>query len=92
MINKKHKKMLGYLAGSLTSFAFIPQVLKVHRTDSTDGLSLKTLIIFFLGQIGWMLYGYVKGAKPTMIFSILTAVLYAYLIKEKIRHKKEGKK
>jgi MtN3 and saliva related transmembrane protein len=77
-------KYLGYVAGSLTAFAFIPEVIKIHKSNNTKGLSLQTLMLFFIGQIFWIVYGHIKHQEPVMIFAIITATLYVYLIAKKI--------
>lgn len=85
MVDKKsfgkfEKKTSGYLAGALTSFAFLPQVIDVYKKKSTKGLSFYTLIIFFVGQILWIVHGlYFKDYSIT-IFALITGILYIFLI------------
>jgi MtN3 and saliva related transmembrane protein len=80
-------KNIGYLAGSCTSLAFIPQVYKVYKTKEAKGLSLTTLIIFFIGQLAWIIHGYLTNDIPILIFAKITAVLYIYLIYAKLKYK-----
>ena len=77
--------MLGYIAGTFTSVAFIPQVYEVYKKQSTKDLSLTTLIMFLIGQFGWILFGMLnKNDFPIELFAIITAVLYIYLIYKKV--------
>ena len=48
---------IGYLAASLTTAAFLPQVLKIWRSHSTKNLSLPMVIILVVGIALWLIYG-----------------------------------
>jgi MtN3 and saliva related transmembrane protein len=48
---------LGLLAGTLTTIAFVPQVLKTWRTRSTHDISLQMFAIFVTGVSIWMSTG-----------------------------------
>ncbi len=50
-------KLIGLTAAALTSFAFIPQVIKMYRFKSAQDISLITLIQFSLGSGFWIAYG-----------------------------------
>lgn len=51
-----------YLIGTggalLTTFGFVPQIIKMHRTKSARDISPVTLLQFSAGTILWALYGY----------------------------------
>lgn len=49
--------LLGLAAGFLTMFGFVPQILKIYRTESVKDVSLPMLIQFFIGIFLWLLYG-----------------------------------
>ena len=81
----KFIRKLGFASGTLTSIAFVPQVYQVYKKNSTKDLSFATLIMFFIGQIGWIIYGNMNpNSFPIKLFGILTAILYVYLIYKKI--------
>ena len=42
-------ELIGFAAAFLTTIAFIPQVFQVWKTNSVEGLSLTTYIIFVIG-------------------------------------------
>ena len=48
---------IGYAAAMLTTFAFIPQVVKSWRSRSTGDLSSTMLVVFTAGIVLWLLYG-----------------------------------
>lgn len=80
------ESMLGYIAGTLTSLAFIPQVIKVYKTKNTKALSLVTIILFFIGQILWALHGKFSNDFAVLIFACITGILYIYLIYAKLKY------
>ncbi len=59
--------LLGYAAGSLTTLAFVPQVVRTLRTRSAKDLSWGMLLIFILGVIFWLAYGFALGSWPIIL-------------------------
>lgn len=49
--------ILGYAAGALTAFTFLPQVLKTWKEKSAKDVSLYMFIIAFVNEIMWLIYG-----------------------------------
>lgn len=49
--------IIGIAASSLTTFGFVPQIMKMHKTKSAKDVSLATLLQFGAGTILWALYG-----------------------------------
>ncbi|VVB72260.1 Sugar efflux transporter for intercellular exchange [uncultured archaeon] len=50
-------ELVGSGAAVLTMFGFVPQILKIHRTESVADVSLFMLLQFFVGIFLWLLYG-----------------------------------
>ena len=84
-ISKKTNNIIGFIAGSFTAFAFIPQVWDVYKTKNTKALSLLTLIIFFIGQLLWITHGFYGKDDSILVFACITAVLYIFLIYAKLK-------
>jgi hypothetical protein len=38
-----------------------------------------TIIIFFIGQILWLTYGFLKNDKAVLIPAIISTILYIYI-------------
>jgi len=62
--------LVGFLAGTLTTIAFIPQLIKVWTTRSTKDISLATFIIFCFGLASWLAYGVLLGSLPLILANI----------------------
>ncbi len=67
--------ILGYVAATLTTLSFLPQVIKVWQTRSTKDLSLTTLIALNVGIFLWLIYGLVLGAMPVIVANGVTLIL-----------------
>ncbi len=53
--------LLGTLAAVLTTFGFVPQIIKMRKTRSSKDVSLGTLYQFSAGVILWTFYGFHLG-------------------------------
>ena len=76
---------LGAIAGLLTTLAFVPQVLKTHRTGSAADFSLPMLAMFVGGVALWLAYGVWKGAPSVIAANAVTLVLAGYILRVKLR-------
>ena len=77
---------LGLLAGSLTTIAFLPQVIRTWRTRSTADISLVMFLILCTGIALWLVYGLIRGDWPVIIANGFTLVLASTILIFKIRH------
>ena len=77
--------VIGIIAAVLTTVSFLPQAIKVFRTKKTKDLSLLMLIAFFLGQIGWFIYGFFSSNNQIIYSSSITGLLTLYIVIMKIR-------
>jgi MtN3 and saliva related transmembrane protein len=77
---------LGLLAGTLTTVAFLPQVIHTWRTKSTKDLSLPMLISFTAGVLCWLLYGIWIGSMPILITNAVTFLLAGANLILKLRY------
>jgi MtN3 and saliva related transmembrane protein len=79
--------LLGMIAGSLTTIAFVPQVVKTWRSKSTHDISYGMFILFSLGLLLWLAYGIVIDALPIIVSNSVTLVLASIILGLKFRYK-----
>lgn len=79
--------LVGMLAGTLTTIAFLPQVLKTWKTRSASDLSLGMFSLFTVGIALWLIYGLWLGALPLILTNAITLVLAGTLLYFKLRFK-----
>lgn len=83
------KDYLGYVAATLTTIAFVPQVFKIYREKSAKSLSLKTFYIFTAGIFFWFIYGIALGSAPMIIANGVTVSLSIIILVLKYKYDKQ---
>lgn len=78
--------MLGMIAGTLTTIAFIPQVVKTWRTKSTHDISYGMFVLFSIGLLTWLVYGLMIDSLPIIISNVVTLVLALVILGLKFRY------
>jgi MtN3 and saliva related transmembrane protein len=77
--------IIGLLAGSLSTYSFVPQVLKCWRLSDTGAISKRMFSVRAFGLVLWTVYGFAVGSVPVLVFSALSLVLSATILMLKIR-------
>jgi len=81
----------GYLAGSCTTLAVIPQIYKAWKTNEAENVSLNMYLVLLTGLGFWVVYGVGINDHPIIIFNGIAFFLNSfmvYLILKKGRRKK----
>ncbi|MFD2563230.1 SemiSWEET family sugar transporter [Aquimarina rubra] len=81
-------EILGLIAATLTTAAFLPQVYKTWKTKSADSLSMTMLLAFVSGVLCWLVYGFLIKSLPIILCNFITAISGFLLLYFKIRYKK----
>jgi MtN3 and saliva related transmembrane protein len=79
--------LLGYFAGTLSTIALVPQVIKIWKTKSTRDISLIMFIISCFGAFLWMIYGIMLHSNPVIITNSIVLVLGLIILILKIKYK-----
>ncbi len=77
---------LGIVAGTLTTLAYLPQVIKTWRSKSADGVSWSMLIILCLGIALWLVYGLYVHDMPVICANVVTLLLSSIILGLKVRY------
>ncbi|WP_018275490.1 SemiSWEET transporter [Teredinibacter turnerae] len=67
-------EVIGLIAACLTTFAFLPQALKVMRTQRTGDLSPVMYAAFVVGVVLWLFYGIMLGNTALILANAVTAI------------------
>lgn len=78
--------MFGYAAATLTTVAFVPQVVRIWRSKNTRDISLGMYVIFTTGIALWLVYGILLGSAPIIIANCITIVLAGAVLAMKLRY------
>ncbi len=79
------ESLIGWLAGVLTTIAFLPQVTQIWRTRSTQDISLGMYLIFTLGVALWLIYGLLLKAWPIIIANAITLLFSGSILVLKLK-------
>lgn len=80
-------KLLGLLAGFLTTVAFVPQVVKTWKSKSARDLSVVMFSLFCAGVFLWMIYGIMINELPVILWNVVTLILALIILFFKLRFK-----
>lgn len=78
---------LGFIAGVLTTMAFIPQVVKTWKSKQARDISLGMFAIFSTGVLLWLFYGIQIGSPPVIVANAVTLGLSLTILVFKIRYR-----
>jgi MtN3 and saliva related transmembrane protein len=73
-------ELLGFVAGGLTAFAFLPQVIKTWRSRCSADLSMAMLGAQTAGVSLWMIYGVVINSIPVIVSNAVTLTMCLVLL------------
>ena len=76
--------ILGYLAATLTTVAFLSQVIHLYRTKNTEAISVWMYSIFSVGVFFWLIYGCIIEAWPIVVANTITLLLSLCILWMKI--------
>lgn len=79
--------ILGWIAGTLTTIAFFPQLLKTWSTKSAKDVSLWMMVTFCIGIFLWIVYGLAIQAMPIVVTNLITLILALLILILKIRYR-----
>jgi MtN3 and saliva related transmembrane protein len=78
---------LGFAAGIITTFAFLPQVVRILKSRRTRDISLLWALSMTLGVGLWLFYGIIKHDPPMIAANSITLVLLMIILFSKLRYR-----
>ena len=86
MVDGPATTLIGLAAATLTTAAFVPQLVKVWRSRSADDLSFGMLVVFSAGLLLWLVYGVRAGMLPVVVANAVTLALNLTILGLKVQH------
>lgn len=81
-------EILGYAAGAVTAFTFLPQVIKTWKEKSAKNVSLLMFIIAFVNEVMWIAYGVLSNNWVIISTNIVMITMCSLMIFLKLRYNK----
>ncbi len=79
--------IIGLVAGTLTTAAFVPQVLRIWKRRSAADISGFGVTMLTIGVALWMIYGIEVGSLPIILANAVTLALNLSILGLKVRHR-----
>lgn len=79
--------MIGSIAAVLTTFAFLPQVIKVIKTKDTESIAIGMYLMQVVGIGLWLVHGLVIQDLPLISANSISLILSAIILAYKIKYK-----
>jgi MtN3 and saliva related transmembrane protein len=76
---------IGYVAATMTTVSFLPQLIRVVKLRSARDISLGMFLIFTLGTAFWLAYGLSLHSWPVTVANAVTLLLSASILFLKLR-------
>lgn len=73
-------EIIGLVAATLTTSAFVPQVYKTWKYKSTKDISMVMYIIFFVGTMLWLYYGIQYKSLAIILANSVTGILVLFML------------
>ena len=77
---------LGIIAGVFTTFAVVPQIIRVYKLKSAREISLIFTSSMLLGVAFWLVYGIMLGLISLIIWNSIGIVLNSWLLFAKTKY------
>ena len=81
-------EILGYISATITTIAFLPQIIKTFKTKSAKDVSVGMFVLFTTGVFLWIIYGILTNTMPVLIANAVIFCLSLTQIVLKIKYDK----
>ncbi len=78
--------VIGTVAGTLTTAAYLPQVLQVWRSRSAGDISLPMYVMMVTGATLWVIYGLMLSAWPVVMANGVSLFFLIPILLFKLRY------
>ena len=79
-MNSLQVEIIGLIAASFTTFAFVPQVFKIWKNSNASGVSISMYVIMLVGICIWLYYGFLIKSLAVIIANLVSGLLQLFII------------
>ena len=79
-MNSVQIEIVGLIAASFTTLAFVPQVFKIWKNRNISGVSISMYVIILIGISMWLLYGFLIKSLAVIVANIVTGLLQLFIV------------
>ena len=78
--------VIGSAAAILTTICWLPQTIKIFKSQDAQSISLSSQLTFGAGVIFWLIYGILLSSKPIIFANAATLSQVTLIIYLKLKH------
>jgi MtN3 and saliva related transmembrane protein len=75
-----HIEIIGLIAATFTTIAFVPQFLKIWKKRDASGVSVSMYVIMFIGICIWFCYGVLIESIAVIMANVVSGILQMFII------------
>ena len=79
-MNSVQIEIVGLIAASFTTLAFVPQVFKIWKNRNISGVSISMYVIMLIGICMWLFYGFLIKSLAVIVANIVTGLLQLFIV------------
>ena len=83
-------EVVGLVGATFTTLAFVPQVVKIWKNRSSNGVSLSMYVCMLVGIIIWLAYGILINSIAVIAANILSGILQVVIIFLTLKNRKNN--
>ncbi len=80
MHETRYSELVGVVAGFGTTFAVVPDLLKMLRSRSSKGMSPAMPAILSVFQVIWIYYGALIGSRPIVMWNVVAVLINTFCV------------
>lgn len=80
-------EIIGLVAATLTTAAYVPQAYKAYKTKSAGNVSFTMYIIMLVGILLWLVYGIHLNSLAMILANSISAILTFLILYLKVKYK-----
>ena len=82
------REIFGFIGGSLTTIALVPQIWRLFKMKSAHEISLPFTLMYLIGGMFWLTYGVVINKPSVIIANAVALALTSLMLYAKIKYGK----
>ncbi|HOJ70622.1 MAG TPA: SemiSWEET transporter [Syntrophorhabdaceae bacterium] len=79
--------IIGYIAAFFTTFAMMPQVIRIVRLKEARDISLWMPMMILTGSLLWLVYGILIKQMPVVIANAVSFLISLFTLLTSIRYR-----
>jgi MtN3 and saliva related transmembrane protein len=79
-------EILGLVGGALTTFGYVPQLVRILKLKSAREISLPFTLSFLAGATCWLAYGALLNLMPVILWNSAGIIFLTMLLFGKLKY------